>query len=426
MPAVLLSLPREKAGGRLWVSALILALVAQMLFLYHLGVPHQPVFDEIHYVRAARILAELSGPTNVEHPLLGKMFIAAGIKLFGDTSFGWRFFSTLAGTATVLAVFAITWLLLGRLRAAIVAAVLALLNFTLFVQARIAMLDGFMVALLLGAIAVFLWAANGRAARETVPRLALAGVLFGLAIGTKWAAVPFLGYAGLVMMVLRHAERGAADQHFGGVSAFTALAVLGGAGTCAYVATFMPAFFYRTDPLSWGGFVAFHQLMYAQQTQIVPPHPYQSVWWSWSLDLRPIWYLYERADGAQRGILMVGNPLVLWGGLAAVAACLYGWWRDKAAPLGVAAGLWIASYAIWPAIPKKIGFFYYYYLPSILLCIALAAAFSHFGRGRWRHADLLFSGAALVFFVYFFPILSAAPLVDDQAFLHWLLLPGWS
>ena len=42
--------------------------------------------------------------------------------------------------------FAILWLLFGRVRPAVLGAGLALLNFTVFVQARIAMLDGFMAA----------------------------------------------------------------------------------------------------------------------------------------------------------------------------------------------------------------------------------------------------------------------------------------
>ncbi len=36
------------------------------------------------------------------------------------------------------------------------------------------------------------------------------------------------------------------------------------------------------------------------------------------------------------------------------------------------AGLWIASYAMWILIPKSLGFFYYYYLPSIFLALPLA------------------------------------------------------
>ena len=98
--------------------------------------------------------------------------------------------------------------------------------------------------------------------------------------------------------------------------------------------------------------------MFRQQTQVLAPHTYQSDWWSWPLLLCPIWYLYEPVDGAQRGVLLVGNPVVMWGGLVAVAACLWASLRDRDARLGGAAMLWIGSYAVWAIIPKSLGFFY--------------------------------------------------------------------
>ena len=80
--------------------AIVVFLVAEALFLIGLTVPHQFVFDEVHYVPAARALLTLDGPVNIEHPLLGKWLIAQGIRLFGDDTLGWRFMSTLAGAVT--------------------------------------------------------------------------------------------------------------------------------------------------------------------------------------------------------------------------------------------------------------------------------------------------------------------------------------
>ncbi len=420
--------PSAATLRHLWLAALLLAFFAQALFLFRVGVPNQPVFDEVHYVKAARILGEMTGPANIEHPLLGKMIILAGIKLFGDTGFGWRFFSTLAGTGTMLGVFAITWLLTGRVRPSVMAAIFSLTNFLLFVQARIAMLDGFMAVLVMSGLAATLWAMRGTRRGETLARLVLAGAFFGLGVGTKWAALPFIGLAGLLVIVAKAAQgkaRGGAPAGFAGIGMAAALAVLGSVSALAYVATFAPAFFYSAEPLTAANFIAFHERMYAQQTQVLPPHPYQSVWWSWPLDLRPVWYLYEPVDGVQRGILLVGNPVILWGGLLAVAACLYGWWKHGTHELGIAALLWLGSIGMWVVIPKKIGFFYYYYLPSLFLCVALALAFAHFGQKRFRHADLVFGGISLAVFAYFFPILSAAALPEPQAFQRWMLLSTW-
>jgi dolichyl-phosphate-mannose-protein mannosyltransferase len=111
-----------KVAASPYRAAALIALLAQALFSFRLTVPTKLMFDEVHYVPAARTLITLAGPRNIEHPLLGKEIIAGGILLLGDNSLGWRFFSTLAGTATVLGVFAIVWLMLGRVRPAVIGA----------------------------------------------------------------------------------------------------------------------------------------------------------------------------------------------------------------------------------------------------------------------------------------------------------------
>lgn len=415
-----LTFPRTGLSTRPWAIALLIGIVAEALFLWGMATPHQLVFDETHYVWATRTLLELSMPSNIEHPLLGKEIIAAGILLFGDNSFGWRFFSTLAGTGVVTGVFAIGWLIWERIRPALFAAILTLVNFTVFIQARIGMLDGFMAAFVVLAIASLLWAvrSSGRAAWL---RLLLCAVLFGLAVATKWAAVPYVALAGIAIILLKRRN----PRFFGGVSMLPALALLGTASIAVYFLTFWPAFYYQRDAMTLAGLLPFQWTMYQQQTLPMGPHTYQSRWWSWPLDLRPIWYLYENADGAQRGILMLGNPAIMWGGLVAALACGYAWLRDGATrPLAIAT-LWLASYAVWIIIPKKIGFFYYYYLPSILLTLVIAAAFDHFAKGRWRDADQYFAVLAIGLFVAFYPIISASALPNDQAFVRWMWMDSW-
>jgi dolichyl-phosphate-mannose-protein mannosyltransferase len=421
---------------RPFLVAILIGLAAEMLFLWGVATPHKLVFDEIHYVPAARALLALQAPLNTEHPLLAKEFIAAGIALFGDNSFGWRFFSTVAGAATVMGVFAILWLLFRRLRPAVMGAAFALLNFTIYVEARIAMLDGFLAAFTVAAVAAMLWAMDAPPGRVW-PRWILAGALFGLAVAAKWLALPYLAFAGLAFLIVRWRDARAAkrplsaifsgkDQpHWPGLPAVPALAVLGLVATLTYFLTFFPAFFYRDDPMTLAELLPFQAAMYAQQTQVLPHHTYQSDWWTWPLMIRPIWYLYEPADGAMRGILMIGNPAILWGGLVAVAACLWGGWRGRDGRLLFAGGLWIASYLPWIIIPKSLGFFYYYYLPSIFLAVALAAAGDRYARGKFKYWDEGFLVMCFGLAVYFFPILSAAPLANDQAFQHWMWFSTW-
>ena len=406
-----------RAFSRPLPMAVLIGLVAQALFAFRLGTPSILMFDEVHYVPAARALGALSHPINTEHPLLGKTLIALGIALFGDGAIGWRALSTVAGTATVLGVYAVLWRLFGSVRTAAIGAVLAMVNGTVFVQARIGMLDGFMAALVVGAVAAMLWAMRGRA----VAFWTLGSVMLGLAVGVKWAAAPYIAYAAAAFLLLKWRR----PDHWPGLGWFPALAILGAGSAAAYLLTFAPAFFYADRPLSFSTLLPFQVELYRQQTQILSPHTYQSEWWSWPLLLRPIWYLYEPVDGAQRGVLMIGNPAVMWGGLVAVAACLWAAMRDRDARLGGAAMLWVGSYAIWAIIPKSLGFFYYYYLPSIWLPVAIAAACHRFARGRLKDLDETLLVVATAMFLYFYPILAATPLARADSFSRWAWFDGW-
>lgn len=400
-------------------ALLALLIAAQALFCWRLTMPPMLVFDEVHYVPAARTLLALEGPVNIEHPLLGKTLIAAGMLLFGDNALGWRALSTVAGTAIVGGVFGIVWLMTRRTRAAAIGALLTMLNFMVLVQARIAMLDGFMAAFVVLAVAAMAWAMRGNAARSRW-RWTLGAVLLGLAVGVKWAAVPYLGYAAIGFVLLKRQD----PSRWPGLRWWSAWGLLGLGAALAYAATFAPSFFYMREPMTLAELLPFQLEIYARQTQILPPHHYQSTWWSWPVIGRPIWYFYEMAQGAQRGIFLLGNPAVMWGGLVAVAACALGWLRTREVRLGVAAALWIGGFAVWSIIPKSLGFYYYYFLPAIWLSVALAVAIDRW-RDRLRDWDEAYLVAAVCLFIYFYPILTAGALAGPGSFTRWAWFADW-
>lgn len=399
------------------LAALLIGLAAQTLFCVGVTRPSIPVFDEVHYVPAARVLANRERPTNTEHPLLGKTLIATGMAVFGDTPLGWRAMSTLAGTATVLGVFAILFLLFGSVATAAYGALFAAVNMTVFVHARTAMLEPFLGAFVTLGIAALLWAMRSPRPR-VARRWALGSVLLGCATAVKWAAAPYVAFAGVAFLAIRDLRA----EPWPGLSRVRALAILGVGSVGAYLATFWPAFGLRENPLTLARLIPFQREMYAQQTQVLGPHPYQSGWLSWPFDIRPVWYLYEPVDGAVRGILYLGNPVVMWGGLGAVAWLALHWWRTGNRTAGAVALLWAASLGVWAVIPKSLGFYYYYYLSSIFVCIALAAAFHLAGRtaGRWWFAML-----ACATYLYFYPIISAMALPSPLAFNRWMWLDSW-
>lgn len=424
-----------------WTVGLIVGLAAFSLFAVHLGRPSGIVFDEVHYVPAARDLLAGTILRNTEHPMVAKEIIAAGIALFGDNPWGWRFFPAVAGAGIVVALFALVWLMLGRMRYALFSGFTAAIDQMLFVQARIAMLDIFLALFLCWAIVFLLWAMRGRGRGQVLWRWIMASALLGLAVGVKWAAIPYVAMAGAAFVFVRARDarrdgaRGGAwvaatlagrgARHWTGLATVPGLVLMGVVSVAVYFTTFVPAFFIAVNPVAPQELIRFQFDMYRAQTAVLPHHTYQSDWWSWPLMLRPIWYFYEYADGAQRGILLLGNPLIMWGGVAAVLYCLWAGVAKRAmAPLAMAL-LWIASVGIYAIIPKSLGFYYYYLLSALFLSPVLAVAFWHADKGARRGREEWFAAGALLLFVYFYPILSAAALSGPQAFTHWTWFLSW-
>ncbi len=379
------------------------------MFALHLDRPGKLVFDEVHYVPAARAMLALDHPANTEHPPLAKELIAVGMEMFGDNPIGWRIMPMLAGAATVAAGFAFLFLLFGSVRTASFGALFVAINQTVFVQARVAMLDGFLGAFVTAGLAATIWAARAPLGARAA-RTALAGLLLGAGVAVKWAAAPYVALACLAVLASGRRRR---------VGGLSAALVLGLVAVAAYVATFVPTFFYTHDPVAPSDLLALQQRMYAAQTQVLQAHPYQSDWWSWPLMLRPIWYFYELDAGVQRGVLLIGNPAIMWGGLIAVLACL--WARGRHAVVG---GLWVFSILIWAAIPKSLGFYYYYHLSGIFAALACAGGLSLLPP-RLRWIEPAFAALAVALFLYFYPIISGGALSDPQDFNHWMWFDSW-
>ena len=170
----------------------------------------------------------------------------------------------------------------------------------------------------------------------------------GLAMASKWSAVPLAMLPGLALLALKLSG----DDRVSRITLAEAMLWLGLLPLAVYWLTFTPAFFYHQDlhavrPLD---FVAQHARMIAMQDSVVSHHTYQSVWWQWLGNIRPIWYLYEVADGAQRGVLLLGNPLTMLAGLPALIWCSWiGFARRRRDAIAmvicfaITLGLWLVS-----------------------------------------------------------------------------------
>ncbi|WP_137679589.1 phospholipid carrier-dependent glycosyltransferase [Aurantiacibacter suaedae] len=423
----LLAPPYRSSDPILWHG--LIALVFLVLVLIRIKIPSTPYFDEVHYLPAARRFLDLSHVANLEHPPLGKELIALSIWLFGDSPFGWRALAALFGTLALFSSMRAMWLTGRAGTASVLTGLFVATNFVLFVQSRIAMLDVFMASFLM--LATWMVVGAFRQNETARWRLAIGGAALGAAMACKWNAVPLAVLPGLTFLALRvqsarwQALTATRYAPIRGMALWEAALWLGVWPLAVYWLAFQPYAAFADPGPTREGIVALHRHMLDLQQQVLKPHPYQSVWWQWILNSRVIWYLYEVIDGAQRGVMLIGNPVTMIAGLPALVWCLWvGVKEARRDCLGVAL-LYLISMALWVVAPKPVQFYFHYFLPSIFLSAALALAVQRL----WQRGERLIPAAitlgALAIFAFWYPVLSGAPLEDSQSFLLWAWFEGW-
>ncbi len=419
--------PHHPADPIRWHLAITLVFAG--LAAIRLTIPSIPMFDEVHYLPAARNLLALSDAVNMEHPPLGKELIALGILLLGDGPLGWRIMSLLFGTLAMFSAVRAMWFLTARRAPSLLAGLFLLTGFPLLLQARIAMLDEFMLAFMM--LALWMCAGAVRQPETARWRLAIGGAALGLAMAAKWNAIPVAMLPGLAFFAARAFQ---GRRHFlssnrgwpiGGMTLAEAVLWLGVVPLAAYALTYWPFLFYAQVPGNPTGLIDLHRQMLDLQTQVLPAHPYQSAWWQWASNTRAIWYLYEVVDGAQRGVLMMGNPLSSLVALPALVWCGWAWLTQGRRDCAALLVLYLVSMMLWVVAPKPVQFFYHYVLPHCFAMGALALAVEKL----WQQGERLTPAAIVLgstgLFVWFYPILTAGALAGEQSFLDYAWLVGW-
>lgn len=442
--------------------ALALYLVAQVFFLLFIQFPKTACFDEFHYVPAAKKYLELSQNVNWEHPPLGKEILAIGIAVWGDRPIGWRFMSTIFGALTLVGMYSWGWALFRDRRTALFVALLTFFNQFLYVQARIGMLDGYMVCFLVWAGAGFSWLWTTHEIEATRARrvLLLTGALLGLAIAVKWAAiVPWVGLWGLFAgvkllqgwgMAIEDADpRGDNPDGFEdwyskrllrGIRWRDWLFAMGAVPLVVYAATFVPHFFFEKEPLTGLTDVLQAQWrMWDGQLRVVSDHPYNSRWSGWAWLQRPMWYAFDKEGESGefvRGVFLVGNPWMMCTGLLALLGCLWAWTRKRARDGFLILAFYAMYYFPWALIPRRINFYYYYYPAALTLSLALAFVAHHWAPLGPRESDptrpslgpaLLpwaYLGVCAAVFAFFYPVLAGLK-IPSSSFRQWTWFQSW-
>jgi len=169
-----------------------LCLLVLVMLVVHLSILMQPnepfLYDERHYIPDARVVMQGDATERPEHPPLSKLFIIAGMELFGDNAVGWRFFPIVFSLGGVVFFYLICRRLNLSKRASFIATFILGLENLSFIMGSIAMLDVYSVTFTLLAFWLYLkerYVMSGVAVG--ISALAkLTGALAILVIGLHW------------------------------------------------------------------------------------------------------------------------------------------------------------------------------------------------------------------------------------------------
>ena len=414
------------------VIAVAIFLIAHLALLIGLTTPEKFVFDEVHYVPAARqmLAPAMSQPMlNPMHPPLAKELMAASIAVFGDNAFGWRYPATLFGALAIVAVYLCGLALFAAQGPAIAAALIAGFNQMIYVQARIAMLDIFALGFGLLAIAAFM---HGFRKQRPHALFALAGSLFGLAAACKWSGLFPLGVCIAIVALIRlmqgwrtlFADARPDDwyrpdlwpdfrvQH--AALCFAVLPVL------TYLAAFVPLY-----GLSLSDLIEAQRRIFADNTTTaIAGHTYMSSWPSWPLLARPVWFLFDKiAEDNISAIVFLGNPLVAWPALLALVIVLRDVVIARRWDAFLIAAFYFGCWLAWALLPRTLGFIYYYLPAATIASLALVYVLRRDGLPRW----LLWAyvGVAAIGFAVMLPISAAFIGTSMQNFNRLMLFTSW-
>ncbi|MDL2237273.1 phospholipid carrier-dependent glycosyltransferase [Christensenellaceae bacterium OttesenSCG-928-K19] len=395
-------------------------------------------FDEIYHVRTAYENIHGITPYEVTHPPLGKILISIGINLFGMNPFGWRFMGTLAGVLMLPIIYILAKMILKKSKYAAFAAVLFAVDFMHFAQTRIATIDSFSVLWILCMFTCMFWYAqtnfNTQKVEKTLLPLFLCGLFFGLGAATKWLCI----YAGigllvifLIMMYRRYKEYVYAKQSGEypplveaykrklGITLLACVAFFILIPLAIYLHSYTP-YMMVTDGGAYtglGDIVANQDYMLNYHAYLNPDHvhPFSSNWYSWPVNYRPVLFFSNQNQeaGTIATLSTMGNPLIWWTGIVAVASLIYLTVRNKKHRnfgllfLAVAA---LCQYMPWWFISREVYIYHYFAIvPFLILLIVYWLKILEEKYRYGKQFGVVFVIVCAVFFVLFYPVITGVP-----------------
>jgi predicted membrane-bound dolichyl-phosphate-mannose-protein mannosyltransferase len=142
-------------------------------------------------------------------------------------------------------------------------------------------------------------------------------------------------------------------------------------------------------------------------------HPAASPWWSWPLDLKPVWFYSHSYDNRDIAVIYNGgNPILFWAGVPAILWCAVQAWRHRSLALVMVVAAFAFQYLPWTRIERAT--FHYHYFTAVLIAMIAVAYVVDEGLRSWAYRSLAISFlvVALIAGLLIFPLGSALAMPD--------------
>ena len=354
----------DESGARIWISDSTNPLFDEADTVPEtISFENSAYFDEIYHPRTAYEHLRNIEPYEISHPPLGKLIMSIGIALFGMTPFGWRFMGTLFGVAMIPLLYLFLKNVFGRTSIATCGTILLAVDFMHLTQTRLATIDTyafFFILLMYYFMYRYLTLPDGATFKQCALPLFLSGLFWGIGAASKWTVIygctglVALYFIGLVVKLRRWPEE-SRHERLGWTVKILAFSVL--------VFAIIPAIIYVLSYLPYAsasGDLSLENLlkemwenqkyMLTYHQGVTASHPYSSRWYQWLVNARPIlYYMDNSVSGVTTRFAAFLNPVVCWGGLAAMLMCAAQAFRTLWAKLTffLVSGLGAAASAAW-------------------------------------------------------------------------------
>lgn len=449
--------------------ALILAGVATRL--WNLFTPNAVIFDEVYFKAFAGGYLDHRYFFDI-HPPLVKLMLAGWAALFQiplaelvsktSPAVGLRVLPALAGILIV----PLFWALLRRFGAsrpfAFLGAFALLVDNALVVESRLVVMDSLLILFGLSCIYFYLIAQNSRT-RWYWLWLSLAAIAGGAAVSTKWTGATALGVVGLMWLADQYYHHVRLRRTLGSLAVLIVIPLTLYAGTFwvhlqllsqsgegdAYMTPNFQAGLHGSnyyDPkvkMSFTDkFVELNKEMLSSNQTLTQTHPYGSRWYTWPLELRPIYYWQGQTleNGQQGNIYLLGNPVVWWGVLlAGISGLTYARFRRiqlRPATVGTLSVLgiaYLANFLPFVGVPRVM--FLYHYFFSFIFSVAFVVLLwndlcaDRDGRSQLagRSSKAVYASVLAIMlagFIFFAPLTYGTPLSPFELASH-MWLSSW-